>query len=591
MNRLAALLLLAFVSPALAAPAVVRVERTGDRYSLTRDGKPYVIRGVGGQTALKDLKALGGDSIRTWGVEGLGKVLDDAQANGLTVTAGIWLGHKRHGFDYNDAEAVARQYEEVKAAILKYKDHPALLIWGLGNEMEGPEGDDAAVWSAVNNLAHLAKTLDPNHPTMTVVAEIGGRKVANLHRLCPDIDIVGINSYAGAPSVPERYRKAGGTKPYILTEFGPPGQWESPKTPWGAVIEPTSTMKAESYRRAYEANVVGNSALCLGSYAFLWGTKQEATATWFGLRLDNRRTAAVDALGELWTGTALKDRCPEITSLKIEGPDRRKPGETVRARLQARDPEGRPLRVRWMLQAEGTPGSGGDAEAVPSTYPSAIVKGDAEGADVRMPKDGGGYRLFAYVADDAGGAATANVPLFVDGPTAPPAPARKPALPLVVYAEAGDAETYVPSGYMGNTKAVTMTPDCAEEPFAGKTCLRVEYRDAKDWAGVVWQSPPNDWGDRPGGYDLSGAKRLVFRARGASGGETVTFKFGLLGPDKKYRDSASGETEKLTLDRAWKEYAIDLTGKDLSRIKTGFCWVLAADGKPVTFYLDDVRFE
>ena len=56
----------------------------------------------------------------------------------------------------------------------------------------------------------------------------------NLHRLCPDIDIVGINSYGGAASVPERYRKAGGTKPYILTEFGPPGRWEIEATAWGA---------------------------------------------------------------------------------------------------------------------------------------------------------------------------------------------------------------------------------------------------------------------------------------------------------------------------------------------------------------------
>ena len=45
---------------------------------------------------------------------------------------------------------------------------------------------------------------------MTVIAELGGEKVKNLHRLCPDIDIVGINSYGGAASVPQRYRKAGG---------------------------------------------------------------------------------------------------------------------------------------------------------------------------------------------------------------------------------------------------------------------------------------------------------------------------------------------------------------------------------------------
>jgi hypothetical protein len=48
--------------------------------------------------------------------------------------------------------------------------------------------------------------------------------------------------------------------------------------------------------------------------------------------------------------------------------------------------------------------------------------------------------------------------------------------------------------------------------------------------GVAWQHPANDWGDLPGGYDLS-------------------------------------------------------------RVKTPFVWSLAGRGRPVTFYLDDVRFE
>jgi hypothetical protein len=51
--------------------------------------------------------------------------------------------------------------------------------------------------------------------------------------------------------------------------------------------------------------------------------------------------------------------------------------------------------------------------------------------------------------------------------------------------------------------------------------------------GVVWQSPAGDWGEKPGGWNLTGAKRLVFKARGAKGGETLGFQFGLLGKDKR----------------------------------------------------------
>ena len=108
---------------------------------------------------------------------------------------------------------------------------------------------------------------------------------------------------------------------------------------------------------------------------------------------------------------------------------------------------------------------------------------------------------------------------------------------------------------------------------------------------MVWQYPAGDWGDKPGALDLTGAKRLSFWARGGRGGEVVSFKFGLLGPEKAFSDSARGQTGEVKLSDRWTQYQIDLKGMDLSRIKTGFCWVLAAPGQPVTFYLDDIRYE
>ena len=211
--------------------------------------------------------------------------------------------------------------------------------------------------------------------------------------------------------------------------------------------------------------------------------------------------------------------------------------------------------------------------------------------ELRMPKGGGGYRLYATVHDDHKNAATANLPLFVNGPEVAPA-ARSAKLPFVVYDEADrEKRPYVPSGYMGNTKAIKMTEDCPDDPHAGKTCLRVEFGANDGWGGVAWQDPPNDWGDAPGGFDLAGAKRLSFWARGEKGGEAVGFAMGILGRDKKFSDTASGKLDKVTLTPEWKRYTIDLDGKDLSRIKTGFSWSLAADGQPVTFFLDDIRYE
>ena len=47
----------------------------------------------------------------------------------------------------------------------------------------------------------------------------------------------------------------------------------------------------------------------------------------------------------------------------------------------------------------------------------------------------------------------------------------------------------------------------------------------------------------------------------------------------------------MDLTKDWKQYSIDLAGKDLSCIKTGFGWSLRGAGKLVTFYLDDIQYE
>ena len=122
-------------------------------------------------------------------------------------------------------------------------------------------------------LAAMVKQVDPKHPTMSVTADIGGRRVEAVHRLCPDIDVMGINSYGGLPSVPERYRNLGGTKPIVITEIGPMGVWEIEKTSFGAPPELTSTEKAAVYREAFTRGCLDAKGLCLGGFAFTWGFK------------------------------------------------------------------------------------------------------------------------------------------------------------------------------------------------------------------------------------------------------------------------------------------------------------------------------
>ena len=593
------------VQAADAKPSVVKIVAENGAFHLIRNGAPFFIKGGGGDGARKLLHDSGGNSVRTWGADDLGAQLDEAQRLGLTVTVGIWLGHKEHGFDYNNADQVATQYEMAKKAILRYKDHPAVLMWGIGNEMEGYEkGDNAAIWSAINNIATMAKRLDPNHPTMTVVAEIGGDRVKNIHRLCPDIDVVGINAYGGGPSIPARYKAAGGTKPYVITEYGPPGTWESGKNDFGATPELSSTAKAGLYRKTWDS-AIANQNLCLGGYAFAWGFKQEATATWFGILLpDGSKLGAVDALTEAWTGKPPANRCPDLKSLKVESSDQVEPGATVKATLNVSDPDGDPLKVNWVLQSDNARmNTNGDTEKAPPIYADAIVHGSNTGVELHMPKAAGIYRLFAYVHNNHNGAAVANVPILVKGDKAPIAKGsdtsapvatvgKAASLPFTVYSEGGEPGlVFIPSGYMGNYKAIKGNEACAVKPHSGKTCMQWQYTAGSDWGGVVWQSPANDWGDAAGGKNLTGATKLTFWARGEKGGEVVSFLCGIINRDKPFFDTVQAKLDKAALTSEWKQYTIDLKGKDLTRVKTGFGWTLAAEGSPVTFYLDDIKYE
>ncbi len=580
-------------SPQLSAQSIVKLQQTGGKFQLTRDGEPYFIKGAGGENFLERLAQSGGNSIRTWGADNLEQILNDAHENGLTVSVGMWLGHQRHGFSYQNATEVLKQFDECLATVRKYKNHPAVLLWGIGNEMEG-EGNDPSVWYAVNHIAREVKRIDPNHPTMTVIAELGENesKLHSIERFCPDIDIIGVNSYGGIDTVGTRYANAGGSKPYIITEHGTLGPWETGKTSWGSPIEDTSTQKADWYARGYKAAVLDQPAKCLGSYAFLWGHKQETTATWFGMLLpDGSRLGPVDAMSEKWTGSPPPNRCPEITSLSLDRTEQLKPGDRIFGKLKATDPENDKLTVKWLLRSDsGTIGDGGDAQESETTFTDA-VQGTAENATVTVPKGGGGYRLFAYVYDGQGGAAVGNVPFHVAAKITIPEPSKPGELPFVVYNDDSKDDVYVPSGYMGNAAAIEMQSDFTDNPHSGKTSLKVSYNATSAWGGVLWQSPAEDWdGLKPGGANLTGATELEFWARAENGGEVVNFVFGVLDGNQPFRDTAKGELKEVKLTKEWNKYSFPLRGFDLRRIKTGFGWSLAGQRTPVTFYLDDIRY-
>lgn len=392
------------------------VERDG-AFVLEKNGEAHTIYGVGGVDRLDLLASYGGNTIRTWDAEGIGDLLDEAHAHGISVVAGIWLEHQRHGFDYDDPAQKAEQLERVERLVRAHRDHPALLAWGVGNEVE-LGGDFDVALRQINDAAAVVKRLDPHHPRMAVVAEIGDDKAVRIQNECPDIDFIGINAYGGLGSIPERLEAQGYTGAWAATEWGVLGHWESGNTAWGAPYEQTSGEKADFLRDVYTRAIGPNLGDdCLGSFAFLWGHKQEKTETWYGLLLPTGETTErVDVLSALWTGERPENVAPRVTRLEIldANPAGLYVSEQVRVRVVAEDADGDALRVEWRVIPESEVQSmGGDFErSIEPVDVSVVAEGDL-GATITMPARADAYRIFATVRDGKGHAGTANLPVFV----------------------------------------------------------------------------------------------------------------------------------------------------------------------------------
>ena len=169
--------------------------------------------------------------------------------------------------------------------------------------------------------------------------------------------------------------------------------------------------------------------------------------------------------------------------------------------------------------------------------------------------------------------------------------------PFAVYTDGNSPDNhYIPSGWMGDWGDMKIDDKHMDNPRSGTTSFQIVYNgkaaQGARWAGIYWQNPPNNWGTRPGGYDLTGAKKLTFWARGDKGGERIEeFKIG--GITGEYADSDVAGIGPVVLTPEWQQFTIDLEGKDLSSISGGFCWATNIDVNPegCTFYLDDIKYE
>jgi hypothetical protein len=169
-----------------------------------------------------------------------------------------------------------------------------------------------------------------------------------------------------------------------------------------------------------------------------------------------------------------------------------------------------------------------------------------------------------------------------------------------VYHDKGDhLNHFIPSGWMGDYGDIKLNDADTGNPKDGHTDIKITYsaeaKQGANWAGMYWQNPANNWGDKMGGYDLTGYKRLTFWAKGLrKDKQPVTInelKMGGITGD--HGDSDAASIGPITLTTTWKKYTIDLADKNLTNIIGGFCWSTSRDTNPDGFelYLDEIRYE
>lgn len=402
--------------------AKVYVKKSKGAYELYRNGKPYAIKGAAGYTNLNSLKNSGGNTIRVWDTTHLDRILDSAAANNIAVVAGLPIANSNYMTLYNDPVKVAVQFNAFKSIVNRFKNHSALLMWCIGNELDFPHKlSYNSFYGAFNELTDMIHRDDPDHPVTTTVLNFNKKYIFNLRVRC-NIDLISFNIFSRISYFRTELKEASffWKGPYMLAEWGIDGPWDgTEQTAWGAYIENTGNKKAEFYLNRYQEYMPVEDSRFLGAFVFYWGSKQEGTHTWFSL-FDEKgaRSEAVGVMKYLWTGKRDETSYPQIKYMLLNKKGAREniilnPGITSIAEVEMLD-ENKNRFVKWEILKEDWYKKD-HIHGTKKMEPLKNLIKDNQSLKVEFitPKEEGPYRIFATVYDEDGSFSTCNTPFYV----------------------------------------------------------------------------------------------------------------------------------------------------------------------------------
>ncbi|MFF7551305.1 discoidin domain-containing protein [Streptomyces olivaceus] len=419
-----------------AAGSVVEVTGGQGDWQLTVDGSPYQVKGLtwgpspaDAERYMPDLASMGVNTVRTWGTDASSRpLLDSAAAHGVKVIAGFWLqpgGGPGSGgcVDYlTDTAYKDQMLAEFPRWVQEYKDHPGVLMWNVGNEsvlgLQNCYGGDElerqrdAYTTFVNDVAKKIHAVDPNHPVTSTDAWVGAWPY--YQKNAPDLDLYAVNAYDAVCDVRSAWEQGGYTKPYIVTESGPPGEWEVPDDANGVPEEPTDQAKAEGYTDAWNC-VTGHRGVALGATLFHYGTEYDFGGIWFNLLPAGQKRLSYYAVKRAYGGDTSGDNTPPVVSgFGVEGgAGQVQAGKDLVLTARATDPDGDPVAYEVLANSNYID-QGKQLTTLPAT--------DLGGGRLRVtaPDRPGVWKLYVKATDGKGnvGVETLSarvVPPAVDG--------------------------------------------------------------------------------------------------------------------------------------------------------------------------------
>ncbi|WP_100615940.1 glycoside hydrolase family 2 TIM barrel-domain containing protein [Confluentibacter citreus] len=393
-------------------------------FKLFRKGEPFIIKGAAGNGEhLEALSDIGGNTIRLYDTTNIQSILDRAYNNNIAVIVDIPIPKydKEYNF-YSNEENITALKSTVKNFVNAYKNHPALLFWSMGNELEYPEvfiKNDFI--KTFNDLVDMVHDLDRNHPVGTS-NQYDRWQILSINLHSPNLDFIGLNIFGSLYGLSSRYDELSyliKQLPYYISEFGSSGPWESKTTSWGAPIEYISTKKGEQYVNQYNS-FIATDKKSMGSLVFYWAQKQERTHTWFSIfDEEGRKSQIYYDMQACWGESAIKnDFPPKLKDMTINGKRAEdeliyKPNDVKTATLHLEGIIDAAFKYQWEIYEEGWYYKLYDNEK----KPKLILKSLENQGDLTFtfitPNIEGPYRIFVHVYDEKGNFSTANIPFYV----------------------------------------------------------------------------------------------------------------------------------------------------------------------------------